>query len=363
MATHRTATLVAFLLGCGAGDPGDRTQQLELVGAYLTGVHPVTAVVADLDGDGDLDLAAPGLVTPELVVLENDGGEIRWHPPIALADGVMELVAVDVDGDGRLELAASHREKEAVTIYRITSSAGGFAVELADEVAIDGLVTALRVVDLDGDGDPDLATSRFAGDTVELLRNDGGHFEPAATIATSHGPYAIRFADLDGDSVQEMAVLGAGSDEIAVFAGAGTEWSRAWSVTTDHWPSSLEIADLDGDGALELIGTATIGDRVFAVDIDENGGSYRVIGDGDGAFGVRPGDANGDGVLELAVTNKDAGTLSVMDSLGGSELIFDLGFNTGPSPVYRWDLDGDGRAELLAVVCAFANQVSIVRWR
>lgn len=361
MATYRTAALVAFLLGCGADHAGDPSPDLELVGAYLTGVHPVTAVVADLDGDGDSDVAVPGLVTAELVVLENDGGEILWHPPITLRDGAMELVAIDVDGDGRLELAASHREIEAVTIYRI---AAGFAVEAIDEVAVDGLVTALRAADLDGDGDSDLVASRFAGDTVELLRNDGGRFSPAGSIPTGHGPFAVRFADLDGGGGPEMAVLGAGSDQVEVFAGTGSEWARSWSVATDRWPSSLEVVDVDGDGAPELVGTASLGDRVFAIDVSAGGGSYRTLGRGDGAFGVSAGDADGDGALELAVSNKDAGTVSVFDPAGDDPpLTVDVGVNTGPSPVYRWDLDGDGRAELLAVVCAFVDQVSILRWR
>ena len=327
------------------------------MGAYLTGVHPVTAVIADLDGDGDDDVAVPGLVTPELVVLENDAGEIRWHPPVALPDGVTEMAAIDVDGDGRVELAATHREIEAVSIYRVT---GDTEFEMIQSIAMDGLVTALAAADLDSDGDQDLAVSRFRKDTVELLVNEGGRLEAGASIPTGGGPFAIRLADLDGDQVSEMAVAGAGSDRVEVFAGGGLEWQRAWTAATDAWPSWLEIVDVDGDGASELLGTATIGDRVFAIDA---AGSYRTLGAGDGAFAVSAGDSDGDGALELAVSNKDAGTVALLDPAAGTAIEIDVGALAGPSPIYRWDLDADGRAELLVVVCAFIDQVSILGWR
>ena len=47
--------------------------------SFVTGVHPNAAAVGDFDGDGDCDVVVPGLLTPQLATLWNDGGELSYR--------------------------------------------------------------------------------------------------------------------------------------------------------------------------------------------------------------------------------------------------------------------------------------------
>jgi hypothetical protein len=357
VATHRTAALVAFLISGACGEHEPSGLALEPLGAYLTGVHPVTAVVADLDGDGDDDVAVPGLVTTDVALLENRGGEITWHPPAPLPDGASDITAIDLDGDGRVEIAATHREIAAVGIYRITAA---FEIEAVDRIELDGLVTGLRAADIDGDGDDDLLVTLFHDSAVQFLVNEGGALMVGELLATSPGPYAVRVVDLDGDGAGEIVSVAASAGEIEVFSASAGGWSRTLVVATADWPSWIDSVDADGDGDLELVGAATIGDQVFAIERD---GAYQALAAGDGAFGLIGGDFDADGDAELAVTNKDAGTLTLLDPRGVEPPVeIAIGDNTGPSPIYRWDLDADGFAEAVVVINAFSNEAQIYRW-
>jgi hypothetical protein len=61
--------------------------------------------MADLDGDGDADLATASVGDGNLVVLANStvpGGQPRFAEPLYLAAGAaVDLIAVDLNGDDR----------------------------------------------------------------------------------------------------------------------------------------------------------------------------------------------------------------------------------------------------------------------
>ncbi len=74
-------------------------------GVALSGYDCTGAVLADLDGDSDLDLLVNTLAQGTLVLFNDGHGKfLRTLPPLAPGRGAMTTAVGDVDGDGYLDL-------------------------------------------------------------------------------------------------------------------------------------------------------------------------------------------------------------------------------------------------------------------
>jgi hypothetical protein len=134
----------------------------------------------------------------------------------------------------------------------------------------------------------------------------------------------------------------------------------------------VAVGDFNGDGKLDLALANTCGSDP---DCSSNGTVSILLGKGDGTFqthvdyptGFKPqsvavGDFNGDGKLDLAVTNRSDSTVSIL--LGRGDGTFqthvDYATGTGAVSVTAGDFNGDGRPDL-AVAAGFGNKtVSIL---
>ena len=153
------------------------------------------------------------------------------------------LALADVDGDGQLDLfvggrVIAGRYPEPADSHLLRQQAGAFAV--AQSFPALGLVSGAVFTDLDGDGDPDLALACEWG-PIHLLRNDGGKliaWNPAVrwpdapslgvrfpTLEKMTGWWnGVAAGDFDGDGRMDLAI---------------SNWGRNWR--TDQ-PPNVEIA-------------------------------------------------------------------------------------------------------------------------
>ena len=149
-------------------------QQMELGGEGTTD-GPRSVTVADLDGDGDLDLvSANGGASVNLTVfLQRPTGE--FDPPLILEDPETEdrpvsVTVADVDGDGDLDVASANERGHRLTVYYQTSP-GRFDEEpsliLGDPATGTRWPRSLVARDIDGDGEVDVASANQGG--VEIF--------------------------------------------------------------------------------------------------------------------------------------------------------------------------------------------------
>ncbi|MDX1421172.1 MAG: FG-GAP-like repeat-containing protein [Rubricoccaceae bacterium] len=349
---------------------------------YPTSRKVWQVVAADLDGDGDIDLAGSHtdefhLNGTQVVVLRNTGTGIYGAPAYYAAGpaGPHGIEAADLDGDGDLDLAVANRgylsQGTAVSILR-NNGDGTFAPPVSTTVA-DG-PNRLEAGDLDGDGDLDLAVGHEDEITVSVLLNDGtGAFGVAATYANlatglntlANGDVALADFDADGDLdiyYSNAGLYGAGGVEpqLAFLRnnGAGTFSSeiRSVGVAYESTPFSIESDDVNGDGFPDLV-TAQHFDNGFFVLLGDGMGGFADTemyagafkgSDGGGAKAVALADLDGDGDRDVLTVNGLVRLLTAHENLGDG---------TFPRrPVYGrvflhsvldvGDVDGDGDSDV-----------------
>ncbi|HUF47497.1 MAG TPA: VCBS repeat-containing protein [Vicinamibacterales bacterium] len=188
----------------------------------LTDAYHLAPALGDLDGDGDLDLIL-GTWNQDLLYFRNDGtaavpkfvadpaGTIR--PPRAIN---ASPVLADLDGDGDLDLLIG-QSNGTIAYYRNAGTPRAPRWELVTD-ALDGIKVGRRsrpaLVDLDGDGLLDLVVGREEGGHF-VFRNAGTptapRFVPAPALAVTLPALSTPVvADLDGDGVLDIVSGGAG---------------------------------------------------------------------------------------------------------------------------------------------------------
>ncbi len=243
-------------------------------------------VLADLDGDGDLDLLVGNKIAPEgeyatLTWFENTGSATApvFHErgPLDSAHEYQVAPAVgDLDGDGLPDLVLGSW-RDQLQFWRNTGSREAPVWTVADTALVRitrGSNTTPALGDIDGDGDLDLVIGESTGQ-INLYRNDGTADAPAFTLLSDNfGAIDVGrrstplLTDVDGDGRPDLVI---GSEDGAVLlwwnrSATGEirfEAAAGFRVESDGYAAPA-MGDLDGDGKLELIvGTAAGGLRFF----------------------------------------------------------------------------------------------------
>ncbi|WP_298456094.1 S8 family serine peptidase [uncultured Cellulomonas sp.] len=273
----------------------------------LSGVAPVTRrvagydggyarrlVAADLDGDGDQDLAGRGLV------LHNDGtGGLAPTPlpavtPVPVPD-LGRPAAADVDGDGRLDLV--HAEGAVLA----QGADGSFVA--APSIAWLAGSAVVRAGDVSGDGRPDLVAG-FADGTLRLARATADGWEQPVTVTSSGQPSdRIELLDVDADGRTDIASSPPGATVLGIQQRDGGFHADAFVLSpSPDYGYAAALADLDGDGLADLVGT--------------DGGELRVARQG----AVRPGATPG--VLDVTpvTSSRGVGTRPTVEVALGADV-------------------------------------------
>ena len=329
---------------------------------------------ADVDGDGRLDLTTGNLGQSVRVYL-NVAGQIspigsQVTPPSYGGNPELthRIAWADIDGDGDPDLAVAN--EGTCRIYSNSSTPGSITLTLVTTMgtpAYIGRGSSVAWGDADGDGDPDLAFGNFQSPSQLYLNQNGSLSTAPAWASDFDATTTVAWGDVDGDGDLDLAAANWGITRVYLNHDSILENQVGWSSTDPGGPYARDVAwgDVDKDGDLDLAvasyGQAAPGQpsRLYRnVDGQLVATPVWLARDTTRAMAVAWGDVNGDTFPDLAIASATQPSLVYYLNNGGS-LSAQPAWESETSDILNalaWgDVDSDGDLDLAVAARGFVR--------
>lgn len=199
--------------------------------------------VADINGDGKADLLS---VHGWLENVDADRDQWRWHPEWELEEAGFPILGYDVNADGKMDLIYGHGH--SFGLYWMEQKVSGGGRTWVRHVIDDSFseAHALKLADIDGDGEPELITGkRYRGDP------DPGLYDPLCifyykldrrTATFTRFPVSYNGTAEIGTQVIVTDIDGDGDQDIVVGGKTGVHWLE--SLRVDKTPATVREQEL-----------------------------------------------------------------------------------------------------------------------
>jgi hypothetical protein len=344
---------------------------------YTVGSWPSSVRLADMNGDGNLDIVTVDQASDQLSILLNDPSNLGTFLPSVQypAGGRASGVAVgDFAGDGRMDVATANISTNDVWVLMAEPTAPATFPQ-PPSLATGTNPRFVISADLNGDGLSDLVVTNQSGNTVSVILGNlaaPGTFLSAVDYATGSGPSGAAIADVNGDGAPDIVVPNLYDGTVQVFlqdtANPGTLLTPT-TYTLGSNPAFIVVADFNHDGVPDLAVATDSNDKVaILLQNPASPGTFlspTYYAAGAATQFLALGDFNGDGWLDLAACGPDNGQASVVVILAdpnnpGAFLgPTDCATGSAPMSVVTADLNGDGKLDL-AVSSRDSNNVTVL---
>jgi hypothetical protein len=372
--------------------------------APSVGSGPVDVALADLTGDGALDVVTVNEADSDLTVLLNAQSP-RCNPglaaPTASPTGNQPhvLACADLNQDGKPDFVVANASDGTVSVL-LGQGDGTFVPAATPAVTVGSNPVCVAVGIFASSGIPDLVVANAGGTTLSLLLGNGDGTFTASSLTVGNGPSCVAVGDVNGDGNADLVVANESDGTVSVLLGNGSGGFTAASQNTilvGSNPSWVAIGDLNldgipdvavarasgeptillgnGNGTFTFAANPTSGANATEVAIGDLTGSgipdlvllcgsqlAVLLGNGDGTFttGTAPGavaspssfalaDVSSDGKLDLVVTSSTGNTASVLLGNGNGTFQSPVAYTVGQGAAFvaAADLNGDGKLDLL----------------
>jgi hypothetical protein len=329
--------------------------------------------VGDVTNDTKLDVVVLDTLGDSLCIAPGNGdGTFGNVTTFAVGTGPASVAIADVDGDGMLDVATVHPALGELHVARGTTS--GLAALLSIPVGTNP--QRVRATHLDPDSRADLVVSVEGDSTVAVLLGTPTGLGAPSFFPTKPHPKDVALGDANGDGFVDAVVLhdqslrrtllpglgNGGFGEPEVLSNGGSGSTPAFSIT---------LGDLNHDQSLDVASShaGNVGHGVIGVvTSDPNGEIYANFITGDGVVPSEPRDVLlvdllDDTDVELVTADRSAGEISIktLHPDGGWS---GKGVLTAPGPrgLAVGDFDGDAKLDLVAALDGGGAQVRLAQW-
>ncbi len=238
---------------------------------------PASYVVrlADIDGDGRLDLAGRPFIGSEVRVwLQQPDGRFGASQVVALESGGFGSLAVgDLNGDGRPDIVTLSSETLSGRQIGIAlqQADGSFASARYLAPPGGGAVLGGAIGDVNGDGRADLVLALNASSSIVVLQQDAqGELVAGDPLAAAPSAMRVNLADVDGDGRLDVLSSSWGGWPLVVNrqrndGSLGGVESFATGLYGNASPGLVAVGDVDADGRVDIVyGGALLKQRAVA---------------------------------------------------------------------------------------------------
>lgn len=313
-----------------------------------------TPIAADFNGDSLPDVFGVQYSSspPSIVLQTNNGG-----PVLSFSEKNLNLrfetlgrpAAADMDGDLDVDVVIARNAANHVFLLKND----GMANFTLDSLGVAG-ANQFKVVDAEGDTDPDIFGINAATGAVLLFVNGGNQqYSTVPILASSTNLEVFDVGDLDNDGDQDV-VLGFdqfSGKQIVVYQNNGSNAFQEVPVISSQFSSlgDLVVDDLDGDGKRDIIAVRSFNCEVFLNKGNLSFERKNLVSANGIIRKVATGDYNGDGRRDIVI-GYNSTSITWHKNLSNDPLVFEALTVGSVSPVFSLvnsDLDKDGDTDLV----------------
>ncbi|MCL5028325.1 MAG: T9SS type A sorting domain-containing protein [Bacteroidetes bacterium] len=240
---------------------------------FTTGNAPISVAIADLNGDGRLDIAVAnsndntvsvffnttpnGVSTPSFTAKKDfTTGATPYYVAIA-----------NLNGDGKPDIITANPNSNNISVLLNTTSSGASVPSFSakTDFSTGSSCRWIGIGDFNGDGKLDIATANYGANTISVLLNTTPDsaitpsFSTNALFTTGTNPASIAISDINRDGLQDIVVDNYGSNTVSVFfnttpfGATSPSFSTKTDFTTGTGPTAVAVSDLKGKGKSDIV--------------------------------------------------------------------------------------------------------------
>lgn len=337
---------------------------------FSVGSEPRGMCAADFDNDRDIDLAVslsnypnPGQIA---ILLNNGNGTFAAPAYYTVMQDPMFVFAADLDMDGDIDLAVAHNEPGSSHLVILKNNGNATFSQFASYApAILGIDVSGGDFDADGDIDLVMTDGWGSGNNVRIMLNNGnGSFSGPYTYSAGAAANCVMVRDIENDGDMDIIVANGSNNNISVLLNRGDgTFPVLANYPVGNSPDGIYGNDFNDDGYIDIAtanyssSNVTVilnnGDGTFTGPVSYSSGSYTRF--------ITGGDFDGDGDIDLTATANGSDSIAVLLNNGNGTFASAAIYQVGDSPwgIDAADFDRDGDID---IVCANWGTNNVTVW-